>query len=158
MAQSTRSTTRPNDPSPAQDLGASRARRHGPGGIPPRVERPSRGLTRISCARSGRPSWRRCYYGTRNAFWSVARNLSLAYGIKRAIIDVIAMENYAVQDCYVACLAKGDCRWANRHGFAFAERTSPKLETIQTVRELEMLRPSFLYYVRHRIFRRGVGS
>jgi GT2 family glycosyltransferase len=107
-------------------------------------------------AKSGRKSWRRYYFDTRNILWLVLRNYPFFYGVKCLFIGITAMLIYSVRDSYLKYWAKGlkDGILGSRR--AYRERTLMEKRTRDIVRDIERNRPSYFHILKKRVFQKEV--
>lgn len=109
-----------------------------------------------SFAGEGRSSWRNYYFDTRNTFWLAARNLPPFYGSRLVIRQTLAMFAYSLRDGYLRWWLKGVVDGLMGLPGALKERRPLNSDAFDQVRAIDRFRPSVLYMVRKRLFRRGV--
>ena len=111
---------------------------------------------RHSFATEGRAPWRKYYYDTRNTLWLAARNLPICYGLRAIAWQIAAMLAYAVRDGYLIWWLKGVVDGLRGLPTAWGQRQVLSHDTMCKVRRIDSFRPSTLYMLRRRLFRRGV--
>jgi GT2 family glycosyltransferase len=106
---------------------------------------------------SGRPSWRRYYFDTRNQFWLAARHMPMGYAVRYLLIGQASMLVYAIRDGHLSAWLRGhfDGLWGMRGHLKDRSAWTP--ETSRKCREIDKLAPGFFWMVRQRLFRRGVA-
>jgi len=105
---------------------------------------------------SGRKSWRRYYFDTRNVFIIFKRNFGFVYGIKYALKGVSTMFIYSIRDGFFKYYIKGifdGIKFLISHN---DYRVVVENHTIRYLKKCECNKPSFVYLVKNRVFKRGV--
>lgn len=109
-----------------------------------------------SFAAEGRTSWRNYYFDTRNTIWLAIRNLPLVYGTKIVLRQSIAMLIYAIRDGYVRWWFKGIVDGIGGVARERRGRRCLSSAAFERVKAIDKFRPSFLYMLRQRLFRRDL--
>lgn len=102
----------------------------------------------------GRKSWYSYYYNTRNQFWVAARNLPLFYALKYLLRGQISTLVYSIRDGFFKYWMK-----AVKDGIlglpqALADRKVVTEEARNVIIEIDKMRPSLLYMLKERVFRK----
>lgn len=105
---------------------------------------------------SGRDNWRRYYYDTRNAIWLAIRNMPFLYGLRFLATTLAAMAVYSIRDNQVKSYFRALVDGVRGIGRMRATRQAWTSSTVDVCREIDRMRPGFLYMIRKRLFRRGV--
>jgi len=105
---------------------------------------------------SGRKSWRRYYFDTRNAIWLAVRNMPVGYGLRFVGLTMCAMAVYSARDGYLKYWSRAV--WDGLRGLPEIRggRTTWSESTRRRIREIERSHPGFFYMVGQRLFRRRV--
>jgi len=102
-------------------------------------------------SQSGRKSWRRYYYDTRNQFWFVARNYPLSWSIKYLLFGIVAMFIYSMRDqCLKYCL-KGVYDGLKGLSNNLKYRQPITSKTRKIIKEINRNRPGLLYMAKKRL-------
>jgi len=104
----------------------------------------------------GRKVWYNYYYDTRNLFWLAARNLPVPYAIRYVSRGTIAMMIYSLRDRFFIYWLRGV-----RDGLAgilqaMKKRRVLRPETMRAMSRIDKDRPGIIYYMKKRLFRKGV--
>lgn len=109
-----------------------------------------------SHAVSGRTSWRRYYYDTRNLIWLILRNYPIALGIRRLTTGLAAMLIYSLRDGYILYWFKGIIDGIKGGRYALSKRTPMTTNTLKLINQLRSYRPSIIYMLKKRFFEHKV--
>ncbi|MEZ4387776.1 MAG: glycosyltransferase [Candidatus Krumholzibacteriia bacterium] len=108
-------------------------------------------------ADGGRTSWRRYYFDTRNQFWVALRNMPWRTAIGYLARGQTTMLIYALRDgqlrYWLRAVRDAAAGW--RQAYRSRQRWSPAMQAVYD--DLNRARAPFLYLVRRRLFRRGIG-
>lgn len=107
-------------------------------------------------AKEGRTSWRRYYYDTRNLIWLAYRNYNKRMLIKRFIIQLAAMFFYSVRDGYISYFFKALFDGISELKKMKGERRPLTSRAYKKLKMLDKNRPSLLFYIRERVFKREI--
>lgn len=107
-------------------------------------------------ANEGRTSWMTYYYDTRNQYWLAVRNFPTGYALRYLLRGQLSTCAYAIRDGYFGWWLR-----AVRDGIRGLRRTWPdrrtvSRDTMSVVRAIDARRPSWLYMVRKRLFRKAM--
>lgn len=104
----------------------------------------------------GRKVWRRYYYDTRNQIWLATRNYPLGYSIKYLFKGLSTMLIYSIRDGYIRYWIKGICDGVAGLPNALKERKPISSNSIRILDEIALRRPSLIYLVKERLFKKGI--
>lgn len=104
----------------------------------------------------GRKTWRRYYYDTRNLIWLAYRHYNLQMLVFRFPVQMAAMLCYSIRDGFLIYFFR-----AIKDGVvglkSFKGTRDPlTAATYSALKELDKFRPPLSYYIKRRIFKRGV--
>lgn len=105
-------------------------------------------------AETGRASWMSYYYESRNQYWLAARNFPIPYGLAYLIRGQLSTCIYALRDGYFLHWLRAAKDGLRGMQPAWSERRVVTRRTMNVIRAVDARRPSFLYLVRRRLFRR----
>lgn len=105
---------------------------------------------------SGRSSWRRYYYDTRNLLVIAHRHMNIAYASRYLFLGLGGMFVYSVRDGYIRQYFRGLYDGLKMAAAAREERAVWSGKTAEYFRAIDCGRPSFRYYVRNRLLRKTV--
>jgi len=105
---------------------------------------------------SGRMSWRRYYFDTRNQVWFVARNYPVLFGLKYLFRGTSAILLYSIRDGFFKFWLMGIY-----HGFKalpkiIKERKKINKNTLKLLQKIAANRPSLLYTIKQRVFMKEI--
>jgi GT2 family glycosyltransferase len=106
---------------------------------------------------SGRPSWRRYYYDSRNAIWLALRNMPFWYGFKFLFITLSSLAIYGARDGYLKYCFSGVRDALQQINDMKSQRNRWTKETTSIIVEIDKNAPSFYYMLKKRLFRNGVS-
>lgn len=106
-------------------------------------------------SRSGRKSWRRYYFDTRNLFYIWKRNYPFLYGIRYVLRGLAPMFFYSLRDGFIKYHIKGIFDGLN-YLLSEGERSSVTTHTLNYIKSCKKNKPGFMYLAKKRVFRRGV--
>jgi GT2 family glycosyltransferase len=104
----------------------------------------------------GRKSWRRYYYDTRNQLWFVARNYPFWKGMKYLLRGLSAMLFYSLRDGYLTYWLKGIWDGLRALPSVMKERKPYSAGTGKVLSEIASYRPSIIYMIKQRVFKREI--
>lgn len=107
-------------------------------------------------AQEGRASWRRYYFDTRNLIWLAYRNYNKRLIIKRFSLQIAAMFFYSLRDGYLKYFFKGIKDSISGIKDIKGTRAPISNETYSRIKKMDVNRPSLLFYIRTRIFKKGI--
>jgi len=105
--------------------------------------------------RTGRPSWRRHYYDTRNLFWVAARNQPLPYALRYLAVGLGAMAVYSLRDGMIAYWLRAVNDGLRRLPEMRRLRVPWARRTRELCRQIDAQRPGFWYLARRRLAQQG---
>lgn len=104
----------------------------------------------------GRASWRRYYYDTRNSIWLAYKYYNRRMLIKKLPLQLVSMFVYSLRDGffkYYLSAVKDGLNGIRKYNLV---RSPVKPETYQKIKEINRHRPSFWFYIKHRLFKKSV--
>lgn len=107
-------------------------------------------------ALEGRTSWRRYYFDTRNLIWLAYRNYNKRLIIKRFSFQIAAMLFYSIRDGYLRYFFKGIKDSISGMKELKGTRSPISNEAYARIKEMDINRPSLLFYIKTRIFKKGI--
>lgn len=107
-------------------------------------------------SQSGRSSWRRYYYDTRNQFWFVARNYPASWSLQYLFIGVGAMLLYSIRDGYLRYWLKGVYDGIKGYPEHLKARTIISSRTRSIISAINAQKPSIFYLIRKRLFTKTI--
>ena len=113
-------------------------------------------VVRHSHSHLGRRTWTNYYYDTRNALWFAARNLPLGYMMRYLIKSYLSTFVYAVRDGFLKYWFKAVWDGLMGLSFVYKDRKPICAQTTKIIKEIDQMRPPFLYLIRHRLFTRDM--
>jgi GT2 family glycosyltransferase len=105
---------------------------------------------------SGRMNWFNYYYDTRNQFWLATRNFPMGHGIKYLARGLTATFIYSVRDNYFKFWVKAVIDGLKGMGNALSQRKVVKPNTMELIRSIDKKRPTISYYIKLRLFKKGM--
>ena len=107
-------------------------------------------------ADAGRKPWYRYYYDTRNQFYLAVRNLPLAYALHFLMRGSFSILIYSIRDGYVKYWIKGMLDGMIGVKKYKAHRNVLSSATMNRIRHIDKGRPSVIYMVKARLFRKEI--
>jgi len=104
----------------------------------------------------GRADWRRYYFDTRNTIWIAIRNMPFAYGVRFLVRSLSAMLVYSVRDRFLKYWLMAIFDGVKEGPAILETREVWAVSTKVSCHEIDRRKPSFLYMLKKRLFRRGV--
>lgn len=107
-------------------------------------------------AEEGRKPWYRYYYDTRNQFYLANRNLPVQNAINYLLRGSLSLMIYSVRDGFLSYWFKGmrdGIKGLKEYSY---ERAILSKNTMKQVRRIDRYRPSIMYMVRKRLFRKEI--
>ncbi|KAB0668511.1 glycosyltransferase [Oryzomonas sagensis] len=105
-------------------------------------------------AESGRKSWYRYYYDTRNQFMVAARNFPLTYSIIYIFKGLLSTFVYSIRDRKLKYWIKGVCDGMSGLNKYLNSRNKLLDSTLDIIHSIDKNRPSFWYMAQKRLFRK----
>jgi len=105
---------------------------------------------------SGRKPWLNYYFDTRNQLWLAARNFPLSYAIIFLARGLLSMFVYSIRDGYLFFWFKGIIDGLKGLRPAFEARNVVSPNTMRFIKSVDKNRPSFIYLVKNRLFKKGI--
>jgi len=107
-------------------------------------------------AMEGRASWRRYYYDTRNLIWLAYRNYNKRMLMKRFLLQLAAMLFYSLRDGYIRFFFKAIYDGLKNIKYMKGQRHPVSDITYKYLTALDTNRPSLLFYIKERVFKREI--
>lgn len=107
-------------------------------------------------AKSGRKSWYRYFYDTRNQFLFAMRNLPIFYGIKYLFKGMLTTFIYSIRDGYFMYWLKGIFEGISKSIKYRKDRSVVSPRTMKIVYEIDKYRPSITYMLKMRLFKKDM--
>lgn len=104
----------------------------------------------------GRKSWRRYYYDTRNLIWLNLRNYPILTAARKILFGTFAMFVYSLRDGFVIYWFKGIVDSLAAYSEVYKSRVVMSSAALKYVKQIESNRPSFIFYLTKRLFKRKV--
>lgn len=105
---------------------------------------------------SGRPDWRRYYYDTRNAIWLAARNMPVLASVRFISTTMAAMAIFSIRDRKLGPFSRGVLDGIRGLSHVYRTREVWSRGTRNLCTEIDREKPSIIYMIRLRLFRRGI--
>ncbi len=102
---------------------------------------------------SGRKSWRRYYFDTRNQIWLAARNYPFYYAMKYLSRGLGAMLFYSLRDGFFRYWIQGVTDAMKYLPTVFKERKKIKYSTLTRLKAIAKTRPTLAYTLKQRLFK-----
>ena len=109
-----------------------------------------------SHAETGRKSWFRYYYDTRNHFFIAVRNFPVSYLILYLLRSLTSTFLYSIRDGYILYWLKGFKDGIKGIKDVIKDRNVLKNATIKHIKIINKKRPSFIYMLNKRLFRKDM--
>ncbi len=103
-------------------------------------------------ARSGRKSWRRYYYDTRNSYWLAVRNYRTGKAIRYIMARSAIMLAYSLRDGFFTYWLKAVSDSITALPEMLRQRHPISKETQLKMKLIDSNRPGFLYFLKKRLF------
>jgi GT2 family glycosyltransferase len=107
-------------------------------------------------ARSGRKSWRRYYYDTRNSYWLAVRNYRTGKAVRHIITRSSIMLVYSLRDGFFTYWLKAVLDSITALPEMLRQRRPISKETQLKMKKIDSNRPGFLYFLKKRLFNKQV--
>jgi len=107
-------------------------------------------------ALEGRKSWFRYYYDTRNQFWLALRNFPLFYSIGFLSKGLISTFVYSLRDGFLIYWLKGFRDGLVGLTYYYKDRKKLSSQTMERIRIIDKKKPSFIYMIKKRLFRKEI--
>lgn len=105
---------------------------------------------------SGRASWRRYYFDTRNQFWLVARSFPIFRAVCFLSVHLSAMLVYSVRDGYLTWWCKGVWDGIKGLGTEAKNRKVLNTSTLDVIDRIDRQGPGLFYLLKKRLLKKGV--
>jgi len=102
----------------------------------------------------GRKSWYSYYYDTRNQYWLSARNFPIRYMLKYLLVGQLSTLLYSLRDGYFRYWLKAVFDGMLGLPRALADRKVVSQDTINVIMAIDQERPSIVYMMKERIFKK----
>lgn len=112
---------------------------------------------RHSHAESGRVSWRRYYYDTRNVIWMSVTHLPVNTALKKCSVELGALLLYALRDGYLRYWLKGIFDAIKGLRLALDKRQPLSGDALRRYRSISSKNPGVFYMIKLRMFKRTQG-
>lgn len=106
--------------------------------------------------KSGRQSWRRYYYDTRNQFYVAVRNFPLGYAIRYLSFGLLTMLFYSLRDGYLKYYFKAILDGINDLNSMAKQRKTISKDTVNYIKQCNKYRASMMFKIKNRILAKKI--
>jgi len=114
-------------------------------------------VVRHAHSQSGRASWRRYYYDTRNVIWLSAIHLPILMALRKIVIEILALFFYSLRDGYVRYWVRGIFHgvWELKNILKIKDRLPIEGRALENYKSIKENDPGLLYMIKLRFFNKG---
>ena len=107
-------------------------------------------------AMEGRANWRRYYFDTRNLIWLAYRNYNKRMLAFKFPLQIAAMLFYSLRDGYLKYFFKAIYDGTKHIKTMQGQRNPVTSSTYKRIQAMDEKRPSLLFYIKERVFRKEI--